>query len=94
MSEINHERRCYEAAKRALARDGITRPCCVMVLFAMLLEDMSYVEAVKAYAEHIDNGWDAVRWHNEICRHTLRAWITESPGLYFDRKVEEIREHG
>lgn len=92
MNEIAMERRCAAACREALARDGITHRACVMVLFAMALDGLSYVEAVKEWAE-FDGGWDAHRWHTEICYHLLKAWITEAPGLYFDKKVEEVCGH-
>lgn len=83
--------RACNAAREALARDGIHDRACTMVLFAMLVEGLCYVEAVKAWAAYESGGiWPPERWHSEICYRLLKAWILESPGLYFDRKVEEV----
>lgn len=91
MSKIHNEIRCAEACRAALARDGIADRACTMVLFAMADGGLSYVEAVKIWAEYeTPGGWDSLRWHSEICRVLLKAGVTESPGLYFDRKVEEV----
>lgn len=85
------ELKTANAAREALARDGIHDRACTMVLFAMLHEDMCYVEAVKAWAAYENGGaWPPERWHSEICYRLVKAWIDECPGLYFDRKVEEV----
>lgn len=88
---VDLELRLANASREALARDGISDRACVMVLFAMLNEDIGYEDALKVWARYENGGcWSAQRWHSEICYQLLKAWITESPGLYFDRKAEEV----
>lgn len=95
MSDVSQELRCCAACREALARDGINHRACIMVLFAMVYDGMSYIEALEAWARYeFDGGWDPERWHNEICRELIRAWQIEPPGLYFDRKAEEVCSNG
>lgn len=91
MSEIATELKAAECCRAALARYGIHDRACTMVLFAMVDGGLSYVEAVKAWAEYeTPGGWDAVGWHDHIFRCLVRAWVDESPGLFFDKMEEEV----
>lgn len=88
---IDLELRVANAAREALARDGIRDRACTMVLYAMLSEDIGYEDALKLWAVYENGGsWAPERWHSEICYRLLKAWITESPGLYFNRKAAEV----
>ena len=91
MSEHINELRCANACRVALALDGIEHRGCIMVLFAMVDEGLSYQEALEAWSAYeFDGGWAPERWHNEICYHLIKAWIIETPAQYFDRKMEEV----
>lgn len=91
MSETTIELKAAERCRVALARHGIHDRACTMVLFAMVDGDLSYVEAVKAWAEYeTPGGWDAMEWHNQIGCCLIRAWVDESPGLFFDKVAEEV----
>lgn len=91
MSEVTQEIRCCYVCQQQLAKHGVHDRACTMVLFAMVQEGISYVEAVKAWAEYeTPGGWDAHRWHSEICYVLLRAWVDEAPGVFFDKMVEEV----
>ena len=91
MSEIDNELRAANACRQVLARHGIVNRACTLVLFAMVDADLSYIEAVQQWAEYeTPGGWDAFRWHTELCRVLLLNWVHESPGPFFDKLAEEV----
>lgn len=91
MSEFHAELKAAECCRATLARHGIQDRACTMVLFAMVDGGLSYVEAVKAWAEYeTPGGWDAMGWHNHIGCVLIAAWAQESPGPFFDKMVEEV----
>lgn len=90
-SEIHNELRCANACRQVLARHGIVNRACTMVLFAMMVADLSYIKAVQLWAEYeTPGGWDAFRWHCELCRVLLLNGVHESPGPFFDMLAEEV----
>lgn len=90
MSEIDSELRAAHACQQVLAKHGISDRACTMVLFAMVDAGLSYTEAVQVWAEYETTGWDAFRWHCELCRVLLLNWVHESPGPFFDKLAEEV----
>ena len=89
------ERQCAAAAVRHLREvHGITYGPIVMVAFAMACApDVTYSDVLECLAQYV-GGFDAQRWHTEICYHLLKSGTDLSSGTeqWFVDRAKEVRD--
>lgn len=94
--ELDYELRTAERCRKVLARQGIQNRACTMVLFGMVVEGLTFDQALLAFADYEELGgdkWPPERWRSEICYRMLKAWILEPPGQWFEMMAGEVMNY-
>lgn len=82
MSILDTEMMIYGRCRDLLEEWGISDTNCTMVLFAMCDGDISYDDALTAYAEH--RGIARQIMHSNLCYTLLAGRVDVSPRILFE----------